>query len=72
MSKKHEKELREFADNAATLAQQIRQDWGSAVGSGGMQVRVNRDMPTHGPNHALLNVERQLGGVVSAIEAYLQ
>lgn len=71
MPKEHEKELREFADEAATLAQQIHQEWGSAT-DGGFQVRVNRDMPAHGPDHALLNVERALGSVLAAIGDYLR
>lgn len=71
MNVKHEDELRAFAEDAAKLAQKIHQDWGSAVGPGGLQSRVNVDMPKHGPDHALLNIERQLGGVINAIEAYL-
>jgi hypothetical protein len=67
----HEKELRDFAHRAAKLAELIRQDWGSAT-DGGLQVRVNVDMPKHGPDHALLNVERLLGGVVAAIDDYLR
>ena len=72
MPKEHEKELRDLAQRAAKLAELIHQDWGSAVGPGGLQVRVNRDMPKHGPDHALLNVEHLLGNVVGAIEADLR
>lgn len=71
MSVRHQKELQDFAEDAAQLAQKIHQDWGSAVGSGGFQVRVNRDMPKHGPDHALLNVEYLLGSVIKAIDNYL-
>jgi hypothetical protein len=71
MPKEHEKELHEFAQQAERLAEQIHQDWGSAV-EGGMQVRVNRDMPQHGPDRELLNVEHLLGSVIKAIEAYLR
>jgi hypothetical protein len=72
MPKEHEKELRDLAEHARRVAEQVRQDWGSAVGPGGLQVRVNRDMPKHGPDHALLNIEHLLGNVVGAIEAYLR
>lgn len=72
MAKKHETELRDFAAEAENLAQQIHQEWGSAVGSGGMQARVNVDMPKHGPDLALQNVENLLGALVSAIETYLR
>jgi hypothetical protein len=69
----HEKELRNFAQRAAKLAELIHQDWGSAAApGGGFQVRVNEVPPTHGPDHALLNVEHLLGGVIKAIEAYLR
>jgi hypothetical protein len=73
MPVEHEKKLREFAQRSAKLAEQIRQDWGSATApGGGFQVRVNRDMPKHGPDPDLQNVERALGNVVGAIEAYLR
>jgi hypothetical protein len=68
----HEKKLRDFADKAKKLAQQIHQEWGSAVGPGGFQVRVNVDMPKQGPDHALLHIERQFGGVIQAIDDYLK
>jgi hypothetical protein len=71
MPKEHEKELRDLAQRAAKLAELIHQDWGSAV-EGGVQVRVNREMPKHGPEHALLNVEHALGNVAGVIEAYLR
>lgn len=72
MNVKHEKELRSFADEAAKLAKQIHQEWGSAIGPGGMQARVNIDMPKQGPDIKLQNVERLLGSVVSAIDDYLR
>lgn len=71
MAKEHEKELRDLAEHARRVAELVRQDWGSAV-EGGRQVRVNVEMPKHGPDHALLNVEHALGNVVGAIETYLQ
>jgi len=49
MPVEHEKELREFVQRAAKLAEQIHQDWGSAV-EGGVQVRVNVVLPRHGPD----------------------
>jgi hypothetical protein len=67
---KHEKELRDFADEATKLAELIHQDWGSGAPEGGVQTRVNVDMPKHGPDHALLEVERALGSVVAAISEY--
>jgi hypothetical protein len=72
MPKEHEKELHDLAEHARIVAQQIHQDWGSAAPGGGFQERVNRDMPEHDPDHALLNVERALGDVVAAIQAYLR
>jgi hypothetical protein len=69
---RHEKELRAFAQRAAKLAELIHQDWGSAAPRGDFQEIVNRDITTHGPDHALLNVERQLSDVIKAIEAYLR
>jgi hypothetical protein len=72
MSVKHEKALREFAHEAAKLSEQIHQDWGSAVGPGGFQARVNRDMPKQGPDMKLQHAEHQLGAVINAIEAYLR
>jgi hypothetical protein len=69
---KHEKELLEFVDAAEKLAQKIHEEWGSAVGPGGFQVRVNRDMPKQGPDIKLQNVERLLGSVVAAIDDYLR
>jgi hypothetical protein len=67
----HVKELRDFAHRAAKLAELIHQDGGSAT-DGGLQVRVNVDMPKHGPDLDLQNVEHLLGGVIGAIEAYLR
>jgi hypothetical protein len=72
MPVEHEKELRDFARRAEKLAEQIHQDWGSAAPEGGMQTRVNIDMPKHGPDLVLQNVEIALGNVVGAIEAYLR
>jgi hypothetical protein len=72
MPKVHVKELRDLAEHARKVAEQVRQDWGSAAPGGGIQVRVNRDMPSHGPDPDLQNVERALGNVVAAIEAYLR
>lgn len=70
MPVKNEQDLRNFAQQAAQLAEQIHQDWGSAV-EGGRQVRTNIMLPTHGPDEKLLNVERMLGSVVRAIDDYL-
>jgi hypothetical protein len=67
----HEQKLRDFAQRAAKLAEQTHQDWGSAT-DGGLQVRVNVDMPKHGSDHALLNVENLLGALVGAIGTYLR
>ncbi len=72
MPEQHNQELREFAHEAAKLAEQIHQDWGSAVGPGGFQVRVNRDMPKHGPDPDLQKIEHLLGGVIKAIDDYLR
>jgi hypothetical protein len=64
--------LEAVADKATEVAGLIRQDWGSGAPEGGVQTRVNVDIPGHGPDHVLLNVERLLGDVIVAIEAYLQ
>jgi hypothetical protein len=73
MPVEHEQDLREFAHEAAKLAELIHQDWGSAAApGGGFQVRVNRDMPKHGPDRELLNVEHLLGGVIKAIDDFLR
>jgi hypothetical protein len=72
MPKEHEKELRDLADHARKVAEQLHQDWGSGAPGGGFQERVNRDMPKHGPDRVLLNVELLLGGVIKAIDDYLR
>ena len=72
MPVKHEQELTDFAEAAAKLATKIHQEWGSGAPAGGFQTRVNRDMPTHGPDVKLQNVERLLGSVVAAIDDYLR
>lgn len=72
MSIKHEKELRDFADKAAKLAELIQQEWGSGAPAGGVQTRVNVDIPKHGPDLALQNVEGQIRSVVAAIDNYLR
>jgi hypothetical protein len=70
MNIKYENELREFADNAQNLAKLIYQEWASGALGGGFQTRVNVESPAHGPNHALLNIERQLGSIVTVINDY--
>jgi hypothetical protein len=72
MPVKHEQELTDFAEAAAKLAKRIHQEWGSGAPAGGFQTRVNVEMPKRGPDHALQNIERQLGDVINAIEAYMR
>jgi hypothetical protein len=64
--------LEAVAAKAVEVAALIHQDWGSAAPDGGLQTRVNRDMPKHGPDHARLKVEHALGAVVNAINGYLR
>ncbi len=72
LSVDHEEKLREMAQRAAELAKLIHQEWGSAAPGGGLQTRVNVDMPKHGPDKELLRVEGLLGDVIKAIDTYLR
>jgi hypothetical protein len=65
------KALEAVAAKAVEIAALIHQEWGNAAPDGGLQTRVNRGMPKHGPDRALQNIDRLLGNVIQAIRRYL-
>jgi hypothetical protein len=64
----HREELKTLAEQIQTAARLIQQD-GRPVDT--FQSSVPLNMPTHGPNILLQNVERTLSAAAVAIDAYV-